>query len=192
MSMITRRQREIITIIANSKHPISGPEISEIIKVSERTTRNEISVLRKMLGEDFIVSQMGKGYKLSEDYDVYSILSMQKELPVNRQIMILKEIVSNEGINFYDLADQYYISDSTLENDIKVLNEMIAQRFYNVNLFRENNNIHINASEKVKREVTTYILAKEIKGNCNSFLYRELSYSLRDASNSLGVIFNFV
>ncbi len=29
-------------------------------------------------------------------------------------------------------------------------------------------------------------------GNCNSFLYRGLSYFWRDASYSLGVLFNFV
>lgn len=188
MSGISRRQREIISIISNSNNYISGNELSDLLKISGRTVRNEIAELRSKIGEDFILTQMGKGYMISDKYDVHGILSLHEEMPVKRQIMILKDIIAEEGINFFDLADKHFISESTLENDLRMLNEMIAMRFSKVEIYRKNNLIFISANESLKREVTTFMLAKEIKEynfNFNNYINYFKHFNIVDLKGKL-------
>lgn len=160
---LTRRQEKIIRILIYSNDFISGMDISLNLQVSERTIRNEIADIRKVWGDDFILSSKGKGYKIEDKHKGHALLSESEEAPAKRQILMLKHILFNKLTNFYDLADQYYISESTLEKDLRNLNEMIAKRFDGVLIQRKANHLFLDASETQKRAISTHFLVNEIK-----------------------------
>ncbi|NLW15457.1 MAG: HTH domain-containing protein [Erysipelothrix sp.] len=120
MSKISRRQSDIIRNLANTTGYIGGVELAFRLNISVRTLRNEITTIRKLYGEDIILTLMGKGYQIGEDYNISEILNLSEEHPLKRQLIILKDILFNKDVNFYELADTHFISESTLEKDVRI------------------------------------------------------------------------
>lgn len=163
MSKISRRQSDIIRNLADTTGYIGGVELAFRLNISVRTLRNEITTIRKLYGEDIILTLMGKGYQIGEDYNISEILNLSEEHPLKRQLIILKDILFNKDVNFYELADTHFISESTLEKDVRDLNNIISEKFDEVKIDRKNNVLYLDANESKKREITSFFLANEIK-----------------------------
>lgn len=160
---ITRRQEKIIRTLMNADEFLSASQLSKALKVSEKTIRNEIQALKDILGQPIIESVRGKGYILSDVQKGNSLLEQAQSIPAKRQILILKHIISHKQDDYYDVADQFYISESTLEKDIQQINKQIAHRFDGIKIVREKNQLYLAGDESKKREVTTYFLISEIQ-----------------------------
>ena len=58
------------------------------------------------------------------------MLDKQQVVSENRKIFIVKELVVQNVIDYYELADRLYISTSSLNKDIKELNDSFVQLKY--------------------------------------------------------------
>ena len=83
-----------------------------------------------------IISAMGKGYKLQTPNRqlLISILSQyESDVIVSREerlhLLTMKLLVTTEGVELYDLEDEFYVSRSTLMRDIKHIKSMLANLF---------------------------------------------------------------
>ena len=76
-------------------------------------------------------------------------------------VKILKEILFNEHVDYYELADRFYISPSTLNKDIRILNERIQKEFRTLRITRKQNHLFLNCDDIEKRRVLTYFLLEE-------------------------------
>lgn len=112
---------KILSILKQSDTPISSRQLSTMLSVSDRSVRNYIRELRNN-GEQITANENGylwlgaKNQSPSESKPQTLFAFSTPEERIN--YLIEKLILSNSGMDLYDLADSIYISYSTIEKDM--------------------------------------------------------------------------
>lgn len=170
MVTLTERQNEIIKLL-NQYHILSADKIAKMLNVSTKTIRNEIHKINSSLNLNYIISQKGTGYLINEQIQLEKEYASEQ----NIQYLILKKILSHDFYNFYELADELFISESNLQRYIKRVNEIIQKRNSSIKICRQRNQLYLNGTETEKRQITTYFLMNELNQyNFNLSMYQSL------------------
>ena len=170
MVTLTERQNEIIKLL-NQYHILSADKIAKMLNVSTKTIRNEIHKINSSLNLNYIISQKGTGYLINEQIQLEKEYASEQ----NIQYLILKKILNHDFYNFYELADELFISESNLQRYIKRVNEIIQKRNSYINICRQRNQLYLNGTETEKRQITTYFLMNELNQyNFNLSMYQSL------------------
>lgn len=139
-----KRIVKILKLLLESKKSLTGEEISRLIGVSSRTIRTDIKNLNDLLKENggVINSEKSKGYSLQiKDKEAFNkfhiseednnILEVKVSTPEERISYIITKLLFNalndEQITQMDLADEMFISLSTLKNDLKEVEKKLAK-----------------------------------------------------------------
>ncbi|RGG26468.1 PRD domain-containing protein [Coprobacillus sp. AF24-1LB] len=167
---LTERQNEIIKLL-NQYHILSADKIAKMLNVSTKTIRNEIHKINSSLNLNYIISQKGTGYLINEQIQLEKEYASEQ----NIQYLILKKILNHDFYNFYELADELFISESNLQRHIKRVNEIIQKRNSSIKICRQQNQLYLNGTETEKRQITTYFLMNELNQyNFNLSMYQSL------------------
>lgn len=170
MVTLTERQNEIIKLL-NQYHILSADKIAKMLNVSTKTIRNEIHKINSSLNLNYIISQKGTGYLINEQIQLEKEYASEQ----NIQYLILKKILNHDFYNFYELADELFISESNLQRHIKRVNEIIQKRNSAIKICRQQNQLYLNGTETEKRQITTYFLMNELNQyNFNLSMYQSL------------------
>lgn len=170
MVTLTERQNEIIKLL-NQYHILSADKIAKMLNVSTKTIRNEIHKINSSLNLNYIISQKGTGYLINEQVQLEKEYASEQ----NIQYLILKKILNHDFYNFYELADELFISESNLQRHIKRVNEIIQKRNSSIKICRQQNQLYLNGTETEKRQITTYFLMNELNQyNFNLSMYQSL------------------
>lgn len=170
MVTLTERQNEIIKLL-NQYHILSADKIAKMPNVSTKTIRNEIHKINSSLNLNYIISQKGTGYLINEQIQLEKEYASEQ----NIQYLILKKILNHDFYNFYELADELFISESNLQRHIKRVNEIIQKRNSSIKICRQQNQLYLNGTETEKRQITTYFLMNELNQyNFNLSMYQSL------------------
>lgn len=156
---LNQRQRKILEILSRENGCITSLEISKNLSISSKTVQNEIVAINTKYGDHIIQSKKGRGYKLKDNF-VISSDDKQQVVSENRKIFIVKELVAQNVIDYYELADKLYISTSSLNKDIKELNDEISKKF-NVCIVRKKNKLYFKGDDVKKQKVIVYYLLME-------------------------------
>lgn len=132
------RQKQIIYILKDKNKIVKGEDLCTAIGVSSRTIRSDIREVNDTLKNNgaIISSEKGKGYLLEikdenifKDFleilkdnkkDYYINLNAKERAEYIIMKLLLNEIKALDGIIQIDLADELFISLSSLKNDIKL------------------------------------------------------------------------
>lgn len=173
MVYFNQRQRNLLAALAKNKNWIKGEELACTLYVSSRTIGNDVRYINQLHKEPIILSSH-KGYKLIDtsfaqtdlNHDAHSLIpNTQNE----RIFYILKKMISHkEVIDIYDLANEIFVSTSTIEKDLKKIQDML-DRNTNICIKKKGNNICIQGIEKEKRALISEILFQETKNNFLDF-----------------------
>lgn len=167
---LTERKNEIIKLL-NQYHILSADKIAKMLNVSTKTIRNEIHKINSSLNLNYIISQKGTGYLINEQIQLEKEYASEQ----NIQYLILKKILNHDFYNFYELADELFISESNLQRYIKRVNEIIQKRNSSIKICRQQNQLYLNGTETEKRQITTYFLMNELNQyNFNLSMYQSL------------------
>lgn len=158
---MTKRQKDILSLLNNQDY-FTAQKLAKKLQVSEKTIRNDISQLNQAGREPMILSLKGKGYKLINNQAPAPslILADTGEL---RQQAILLYFLSHPEPDFYELAELFYISESTLERDILTINQRLKKRFRHTEIKRKNSQFCLEGSEETIRGMFVYYLLRELK-----------------------------
>lgn len=140
-----KRLVKILKLLLNSKDFLTGKEISGLTGVSSRTVRTDIKNLNYLLkGKIGIInSDKSKGYKLEirdkkafdkfmvNDKKANHLFEVKVSVPQERSSYIITKLLFNalndEQITQMDLADEMFVSLSTLKNDLKEVEKKLAE-----------------------------------------------------------------
>lgn len=141
--MNTRQQQILKELIAESK-PITGDQLASLIQVTSRTIRNDLKEIDQQLIDSGaeIVSVRSHGYQL-EVHDeekfkqfIYQFIEIDETIPVEPEdrvhFLVKKFLLRPDYLKVEDLADELFVSRSTLKNDLKDVKVVIQQ--YNLHL----------------------------------------------------------
>lgn len=147
LKLYSKRMIQILELFLQNKKVISSDQIALSIGVSSRTIRNDIKELNTLLSHHgaSIQKEAGSGYYLRIDEDnKFSLL--QQELnheeentetiipsdPKDRSMYIMLKLLkhaldSDTIIDPFDLADEVFVSMSTLKKDIKNIDNILKR-----------------------------------------------------------------
>jgi len=168
---ISNRQLFLLVSLEETIYSTSQ-ELADMLNVSVRTVKNEISSLRKILdiNKIEIISKPGYGYSIKiynhnyfddvtntvQEKNIKKIQDFSKD-SFNRITYIIRELLTAEKyIKIDQLAEELFVSRSTLEND---LNEVRIQlRKYNIKvLSKPNYGLKLSCSEfDLRRCISEY------------------------------------
>ncbi len=132
------RLQKIIKYLMSANKPITSYELASELQVSSKTIRNDIKELNRILEQiqAYIESQRGKGYQLiiKEEKSFHKFVKQalkdtQDKIPSDSedriQYLMEKLLVNSDYIKIEDLADELYVSRSTLKNDLKSVRKIL-------------------------------------------------------------------
>lgn len=159
--MISKRQYLLIEQLKDKKI-MTATVIAQNLGVSTKTVRNDISQINQEYGTAVIQSVASKGYFLSSQSLVQQqdIVNKKSE---NLMFEILKCIINQDQNDCFELAERFFISDSTLNRILNEINLVIAEKNESLCIIRKNNNLMIEAQEEEKRQLFNFFLNKEIE-----------------------------
>lgn len=165
--VIMERQIKILNYLKEKKDWTKGSELAAALDVTDRTIRNDIIAIKDVYGDDIINAVRTKGYKigkLNHGNEVEPHCGGMIMNKTDRVLFILKTLlITNEKISIYNLAEQLFVSESTLEADLvklkKTLNDL---EFKEVTIIREGEFIricgHVNTLSNILYEVARYFI----------------------------------
>lgn len=170
MFPVSKRQKEIINYLLRKNAPATGKEIALALSVSDRTIRLDIKALN---ARDEIIHATKQGYFVpgSEMIEARALIG-QKNLqlePFERMQFILKKLLlAQKTLDGYELAQELCISESTLEKDLKAMEEFMRDGLYRLRLQKHGFELELTGEEKERRALFSRLLAEEMKDNAFS------------------------
>jgi transcriptional antiterminator len=167
------RTLEIISLLLGNSDYISVKDIAQKLNVSARTIRSDIEKLDDHINECFNTDELyierksGSGIRLkskSSDFnfnelDINSLATNKIQMDNStRRLEIMNMMInSNEELTTQFLADQYYVSKSTILKDLEWINTWLKQ--YNLEVEKkQNKGVYILGSEKDIRNAIVAVL----------------------------------
>lgn len=148
---LIQRQKNIIQHLCDFNEWQTGKELSSLFQVSLRTIRSDIAHINKEYNNEIIISSKYYGYKLDKPLFITESKPIKAIMDSDERITrILIELLSNplHPIHFYDLADQYHISEYTLIHDLNTIKNIIMNHpYYNVFIEKKQEFIIVSGNE---------------------------------------------
>ena len=125
-----RRQRRLLTLLRAQQKIVTSKELAAQMEVSDRTIRNDVQVLNKVLAacDARIETIRGKGLILRAadpksamlNQLAYAESSLQTKED-RAQFLLVELLLADDGIQADSLEDEMFISRTTLETDIRFI-----------------------------------------------------------------------
>ncbi|MDO4378303.1 MAG: PTS sugar transporter subunit IIA [Erysipelotrichia bacterium] len=141
---LSKRQFDILKLLSTNKWT-TGKDIAEKCNCSLRTVQSELTYLKKAA----LITSSEKGYCLTSNVNFNNICQIEKN---NDFQLILNKLLSNDTPqNLYDLAEEFYLSDSSLQKRLKQIIPYIKNE--NLQLIINKNTVFIQGKEIDKRRM---------------------------------------
>ncbi|MBX8935732.1 BglG family transcription antiterminator [Enterococcus gilvus] len=161
---ISQRQEKILEKLSLNQQPSTASQLSRELGVSSKTIRNDIQQLNQLSEQPMILSKAGTGFSLNPEISRFQQAKIEKQSP-NLSFELLARLLDQKDCDFYELADDFFISESTLDRMVKELNALISQNDQRLMIKRKHNRLFIEGDEAAKRRVFTLFLNQEIETN---------------------------
>ena len=169
---MNERHRQILFLLHDNNSWMTAKELAEKLSVSDRTIRSDVAKINQAHTSAIIVSDRHKGYSLIDARIIQEISSEPSsknnnipQTPEDRIAFILKKLLlDDQAINIYCLLDEMYVSEFSIENDLRKVRQKLAD-YPGLELVRSKNHIQLNGVESEKRQLYKVLLKEETKGS---------------------------
>lgn len=144
---------------------MKGKDIALVMGVSTRTIRNDVETINASLTGAAIESSFQLGYHLkTQEAPVSRAKSVIPQTPEERRSFILKQLLRHRDININDLPEKVCVSLFTIESDLRVIRQWLADSS-NLRLESGRNRIRLVGDEAAKRRLYKFLLSQEVEEN---------------------------
>ncbi len=168
VKLLNERQKKIIVMLRNNKSWMTSRELSVFFDVSDRTIRSDIKYINQFYNDTLIESDIKKGYHFNEKPDRKLNIDSDNTIPqtsYQRCLFIVQEqLLKNDEINVIYVMERVFVSDFSIENDVKQIKKMM-EPYSTLKLVRRNNYIYFRGEEQQKRKFFTELFVRETKQN---------------------------
>ena len=161
----------ILEALKDQEGWVDARQLADSLGVTTRTVRNYVRRLNDGRDKPLVESSY-HGYRLASwasKPDGEAALPQSSQHPQERRAdAILRRLISlNEPISIYDLCDELYVSDSTIEADLRRVRESI--RLFDLSLARNRDRIMLDGSEASKRKLIGQLITTESASSFAAF-----------------------
>jgi len=151
----------LLTILNDNDDWMTASQLSGKTDISVRSIKNYVSEINNLEPETILSSQ--NGYKI--DKDKSEIYLRKSESPISQgslervNHLITRLIKSKTPLDIYELADELYVSLSTVKADLPKIRNRISPFFLTLTNIADS--LQINGLEKNKRKLMSALLYEE-------------------------------
>src|SRR5699024_7660975 len=162
--ILSKREAKLLEYLLHThKAYVTRFELAEELAVSEKTIRNDVLNLNHK--EKIVDVKRGSGYYLSDSEAVENILGQQPTEGWNRKVQIFKYLMDRSPCDFYELTDEFFISEGTLSNSIQQINDWLCFYDFKVKIIRKNNQLFCSGASVEKKTALRKFLLDEVVEN---------------------------
>lgn len=184
--------REILSLLEQTATFVTAKELSEELNVSTKTIYRAVDQINKKVGDPkLIVASKGKGIRLNQDRSQDQLthipdtnLSVINSLSPSRrreQVLLRLLYVSPHSVKISSIYEQFYVSDSVINNDEKVMENWLGK--FSLNLQRANRQISIVGNEEsIRRAISALTDVSGVIDFNNIFSKSNVSLNQRDVN----------
>lgn len=164
------RKEQLLGLLKKQNGWITARELSQILNVSDRTIRSDVNAINNEHTNPLIESNIRQGYRLAPEAIALPNINKNDSVsipqtPVERKNYIIKQLlVSRDKIRVSNLLDELYISEYTLENDLKNVRKSISE-YPDLEIQRCGNLLCLHGSEESIRELYKAMMLDETHRN---------------------------
>lgn len=166
--MLKERQEKILLLMKDLATWFTGKEIAKYMNVTDRTIRCDIHKINTYYKAPLIESHKRYGYRINHHIFQHLDLSLNHQVPQlsqERCTYIIRELLFHRSnIHILDLQNELYVSDYSIDMDIKKIKTLLKQ-YDTLVLHRSKNSIQLEGSEIDKRSLYKNMLNEEIQDN---------------------------
>lgn len=163
--MKSKHEKQILSYLAKQNQFVTSDQISSELEISTKTVYRVVKKINDSQGgRKLIISEKGKGYKLDYDNYIKYIGEVHPRSnnysPVERRNRVIEKLLlkSPQPININNLYDEYYVSDTVIFNDEKVIYEILEQ--FNLEYVRKNKLVSIVGEEENVRKAISSVVSE--------------------------------
>ncbi|MDT2524530.1 BglG family transcription antiterminator [Enterococcus raffinosus] len=151
--MLTKKEKELVDYLTKKKRWVTSDELASFSNCTTRTIRNRVARINQNNQALILTSHFG--YQLNPEAKI------QTRRLEDRKSRIFLELLkhSSEGVDFYELAEKLFVSESTLKNDIQQLKKEITNDA--IQIVFEQDFIKLTGPERAKRRYLISLLYNE-------------------------------
>jgi len=167
---MTNRKEQLLSLLKKQGGWITARELSQILNVSDRTIRSDINAINSANTNHLIESNIRQGYRIAPEMLALPQTSKNNpdvvpQTPNERKNYIIKQLlVCRDRIRVSNLMDELYISEYTLENDLKNVRKSIAS-YPDIGIERCGNLLCLQGPEESIRELYKAMMLDETHRN---------------------------
>ncbi len=130
---MVQRQERMLTLLADADGWVTATELADRLAVSTRSVRSYVTALKATAAPFDVVQSSTNGYRLDRDAYAGFIAgrdgdSVPSESPRERVYHLLRRLgEAPDGLDVYALAAAMYVSESTVESDLRKLRAHFEQ-----------------------------------------------------------------
>ena len=151
----------ILRILSEATDWVEASRLADALGVTTRTIRNRVKKINDS-AQTPLIEYSHRGYRLAKSQDAGSLPASAegKESSDGRADLILRRLIStNEPLSIYDFTDELFVSDSTIEADLRHVRDSI--RLFDLTLARHRDKVSLEGSERNKRRLISQMVASE-------------------------------
>ncbi len=178
--MINKRGNEVLLYLSKKNEFVTSDEISNEFQISAKTVYRVIKKINENDKQMKIVhSEKGRGYKLDyENYIKFISKTQHKNssfTPSVRCNQIMRELLikAPQSIDINNLYAQYFVSDTVIFNDEKIICEKLKE--YNLTYVRKNKKCSIIGDEEDIRKAIANVVNELELIDVNAYRKKEIS-----------------
>lgn len=191
--MLGEKEKQILKLLVKHKHTyLTSQEVASELSVSNRTARKYILLLEDVLKKERVgevISKPGQGYYLnimdSKKFNQFFVEETREEFLLNNQnikgindrhhFILNRLFFGGEGVYVDDLAEQLFVSRSTISNDLVEIKRLIDP--YQIQLkSKSNKGIYVSGREQdIRHFIMNYFFMGRLHENFFAFsMYSDL------------------
>lgn len=187
---LSLRQRQLINYLQHAKGYVTGEDLAQHLSTSSRTIRSDISEINKLLADQSvqIQSRHRYGYILqADDPACLRTLTQAAESYISRperlRHILLRLCLSDTPIDLDELADEMFISKTTLEHDLKSFRKRYLLTTPSMQMLRNKNQICFENNEWKRRVLLCRLYADSWNYNDRGNIFFQYEYLQEDNVN---------
>ena len=169
--MLTKRQNQIIDLLAKTNRTLTAQMIADQLGISLRTVKRDIKIINDEYSDLLLSSRDGYSLNKDADIDIVSDAAIPEGYQ-ERKKYIIKKLLLNGSAKMEELYNRLYISPLTLQNELSMIRTELKE--LNLNLHIKQDSISLSGSDKGKRKLLQDYLTEEMS---NSSFYIEVVQS---------------
>ncbi len=180
---LSLRKRKLLDYIQTQHDYITGEQLAFHLRVSSRTIRNDILEINQKLKSSGIqiISKKSFGYKLVvDDPKQLKMLNRSNTSFLSREDRVrhiaFRLSYTDKPINLYDLQDEMFISQTTLEHDLLAFQEKYVNAYPFIKLIRSKNHISFESDERKRRSILILLYVNHWDYNSRGNTFYQYQY----------------